>query len=83
MVEERTKRLQEAERLAVIGETTAMTSHDLRNPLQVIVSLSYLAKKKMDTSSLTPTEKDKLKRLLVKMDEQTAYMNKIDSDLQD
>jgi phosphoglycerate-specific signal transduction histidine kinase len=40
LVEERTKKLKEIERLAAIGETTTWVGHDLRNPLQSIVTRS-------------------------------------------
>ena len=36
------KKLQEKERMAAIGETAGMVGHDLRNPLQTIVSELYL-----------------------------------------
>ena len=34
LVEERTKQLKDAERLAAIGQTAGMIGHDIRNPLQ-------------------------------------------------
>ena len=37
LVEERTKQLKDAERLATIGQTAGMVGHDIRNPLQAIV----------------------------------------------
>jgi len=40
LVEERTRKLREVERLAAIGETAAMIGHDLRNPLQANKPLS-------------------------------------------
>ena len=41
--------LAESQRLAAIGETAAMVGHDLRNPLQGIVSTVYLAKRKLES----------------------------------
>jgi PAS domain S-box-containing protein len=42
IVEERTKQLQNAERLAAIGQTAGMIGHDIRNPLQSIVGELFL-----------------------------------------
>lgn len=80
LVEERTRRLREVERLAAIGQTTAMVGHDLRNPLQAMVSTMYLARKKLASPSEKPRE---VARLLDAFDEHISYMNKIVSDLQD
>ena len=44
LVEQRTKQLKDAERLAAIGATAGMVGHDIRNPLQAIVSDIYLLK---------------------------------------
>jgi two-component system, chemotaxis family, CheB/CheR fusion protein len=38
------KKLESAEHLAVIGQTAGMVGHDIRNPIQAIVSAVYLAK---------------------------------------
>ncbi|MFB0564025.1 MAG: MEDS domain-containing protein [Candidatus Lokiarchaeia archaeon] len=85
LVEERTKKLREAERLATIGETAAMVGHDLRNPLQVIIGSIYLAEEKL--KSLTYPEdrqqKYELEELLQTIEGQIDYMNKIVSDLED
>ncbi len=78
LVEERTKQLKERERMAAIGETTAMVGHDLRNPLQVIVNNLYLAKNELDKGSLREV-KDRLDTI----EKRAGYMNKIVSDLQD
>jgi len=85
LVEERTRELKEAQdsllksqRLAVIGEAAAMVGHDLRNPLQSIVNILYLAQKKLGSSS-----NKELENLLRTISEQVEYMNKIVSDLQD
>jgi PAS domain S-box-containing protein len=41
LVDERTKKLQEAQRMATIGEMAAMVGHDLRNPLTGIATAIY------------------------------------------
>ena len=45
-VEERTKDLRNAERLATIGEMASIIGHDLRNPLTGIAGAAYYLKKK-------------------------------------
>ena len=86
LVEERTRQLRDAERLAAIGETTVMIGHDLRNPLQAIVTTTYLARLKADNlfplEKTNSTKKDFLEDLRT-IEEQSDYMNKIVSDLQD
>ncbi|RJS88997.1 PAS domain S-box protein [Candidatus Bathyarchaeota archaeon] len=47
LVEERTKRLREAERLAAIGQLAAILGHDLRNPLAVIKNSVFYLKMKL------------------------------------
>ena len=42
LVEERTRQLKDAERLAAIGQTAGMIGHDIRNPLQAIAGDLYL-----------------------------------------
>jgi PAS domain S-box-containing protein len=78
--------LADARRLAVIGETAAMVGHDLRNPLQAIVSTVYLAKRELE-SQIEPSKKPAVKPGLVAMletiENESQYMNKIVSDLQD
>ena len=41
------KQLQDNERLAAIGQTAGMVGHDIRNPLQAIVSELFLQKQVM------------------------------------
>jgi PAS domain S-box-containing protein len=79
-------RLAESQRLAVIGETTAMVGHDLRNPLQAIVSTVYLAKRRLESpleSSREVAVKPGLVEMLETIENEAEYMNKIVSDLQD
>ena len=45
------KQLQDNERMAAIGQTAGMIGHDIRNPLQAIVSELYLAKEVMAQSA--------------------------------
>lgn len=75
------RQLQEKERMAAIGETAGMVGHDLRNPLQAIVSELYLAQ-----SELKALPEGQLKASLnesfTDISEQVAYMDKIVSDLQ-
>ena len=75
IVEEKTKELRDAERLVIIGETTLMVGHDLRNPLQVLKGLSYGLKKKH-------ADKPEAMEIFEKIDKSIFYMDKIVSDLQ-
>ncbi|MGD0953446.1 MAG: PAS domain S-box protein [Methanotrichaceae archaeon] len=83
LVDERTKQLQQAARLATLGEMATMVSHDLRNPLQVIISMVYLAKELLISAKnpqvvghITATE------ILDDIEKSCSYMNQIVSDLQ-
>ncbi len=82
IVEERTKKLKDSERLATIGQVAGMVGHDIRNPLQAITSDVYLAK--CDMSSF-PDGEDK-KSVLESIEgigSNVEYINKIVADLQD
>lgn len=85
LVEKRTKQLSEAQRLAAIGQTTAMVGHDLRNPLQGITGALYMLRKHYENM---PKNQKKLASkygvldLLTLVEESLAYMDKIVSDLQ-
>ncbi len=82
LVEERTKSLKDAERLAAIGTTAGMVGHDIRNPLQAITSDIYLVK--IELSSIPDGEEKK--NVLSSVDEiekNIDYINKIVQDLQD
>jgi signal transduction histidine kinase len=76
------KKLESAENLAVIGQTAGMVGHDIRNPLQAIVSATYLAKE--DLASLPQSEiKKSLIESMKEIEEQATYIGKIVADLQD
>lgn len=60
LVEERTKQLQDSERLAAIGTVAGMVGHDIRNPLQAITSDLYLAKG--DLASIPESEEKECSR---------------------
>jgi PAS domain S-box-containing protein len=73
--------LAKSHRLAAIGETSAMIGHDLRNPLQGIAGIVYLAKKNFE--SRKAADRKAGAALLDTIEEQVMYMDKIVSDLQD
>lgn len=84
LVEERTEQLKNAERLAAIGETAAMIGHDLRNPLQALFCMVYLAKERLNSGNISSLEGQlSLEDILDSMEESADYMNKIVSDIQD
>jgi PAS domain S-box-containing protein len=86
MVEERTKQLKDSERLAAIGATAGMVGHDIRNPLQAIVSELFLAKQELgiipDSINNGNTKKMMLESLN-SIEDNIFYINKIVADLQD
>ena len=78
----RTKELKDAERLAAIGATAGMVGHDIRNPLQAIISDVYLAKD--DLAKVPDSEaKGKYAGKLIEIEKNIDYINKIVADLQD
>jgi PAS domain S-box-containing protein len=82
LVEEKTKLLRNAERLAAIGETAGMIGHDIRNPLQAIIGELYLSKDSL--RSIPEGEaKQELADSIRVIEEQVVYINKIVTDLQD
>jgi signal transduction histidine kinase len=81
-VREADDRTKVAEHLAVIGQTAAMVGHDIRNPLQAIVSELFLEKQEVDDlpdSSAKKNITDSIKAI----EDNIFYINKIVSDLQD
>jgi PAS domain S-box-containing protein len=82
LVEERTKQLKDAERLAAIGATAGMVGHDIRNPLQAITNELYLTREAIASAPDVPSKPDALDSVAFIQD-QVNYINKIVSDLQD
>jgi PAS domain S-box-containing protein len=82
LVDERTKQLKDAERLATIGQTAGMIGHDIRNPLQAIVGELFLIKQDVDSSPDSQCKRN-TQESLGTIQEQIDYINKIISDLQD
>jgi len=82
LVDERTKQLKDAERLATIGQTAGMIGHDIRNPLQAIVGELFLIKQDVDSSPDSQYKRN-TQESLGTIQEQIDYINKIISDLQD
>ena len=82
LVDERTQKLRDSERLAAIGETAGMVGHDIRNPLQSITGELYLAKTSLESLPNAP-EKEEVKESISYIEEQLIYVNKIVQDLQD
>jgi PAS domain S-box-containing protein len=82
MAQDSARKLKDAERLAAIGATAGMVGHDIRNPLQGIVSDVYLAKS--DMSSMPEGEtKENVMESLLGIEKNVDYINKIVQDLQD
>jgi signal transduction histidine kinase len=82
LVEERTRQLKDAERLAAIGQTAGMVGHDIRNPLQAILSDVYLLKFDLTAMPQSAT-KEEVAESLGSIEENIGYINKIVADLQD
>ena len=76
------KQLQDNERMAAIGQTAGMVGHDIRNPLQAIVSELFLAKQVMAEAPKNTDTSDALESINL-IQEQVDYISKIVADLQD
>ena len=76
------KKLKDSERLAAIGATAGMVGHDIRNPLQAILSDVYLAKTELASTAETEEKKSALESLR-EIEKNIDYINKIVQDLQD
>jgi signal transduction histidine kinase len=75
--------LKDVERMAAIGETAGMVGHDIRNPLQSIEGAVYLAKEEMRAMPSKTEPMNTIEEMLDTIHEQTEYVDKIVSDLQD
>ncbi len=75
------KQLKDSERFAAIGATAGMVGHDIRNPLQAIVSDIYLLKDCL-TSMPEMQTKNYVAESLEGIEENVDYINKIVQDLQ-
>jgi PAS domain S-box-containing protein len=82
LVRIRTEKLKGVERLAAIGETAGMIGHDIRNPLQSIIGELFLAKEELNQLPENENKKN-LTESILSIEEQTIYINKIVTDLQD
>ena len=82
LVEQRTKQLKDAERLAAIGATAGMVGHDIRNPLQAMMSDAYLLKDEL-TSMPECKTKEGVIESIDSIEKNITYINKIVADLQD
>ena len=76
------KKLERSLRLAAIGETTGMVGHDIRNPLQAIISDLYLAGQELESMPKNEGKKA-MEESLKQIEENVDYINKIVADLQD
>lgn len=76
LVEQRTKQLRNAERMAAIGELASMVGHDIRNPLTAISGATYFLKNK---SGLGADERSR--EMLDLIEDNIEESNKIVSDL--
>jgi signal transduction histidine kinase len=75
LVEEKTSKLLEAEKMATLGEMTTMIGHDLRNPLQV---LKFIC----NTMTLRLGNDSQFSDIVCRANSNVIYMDKIVSDLQ-
>jgi PAS domain S-box-containing protein len=82
LANERLRQLQDSERLAAIGATAGMVGHDIRNPLQAIVSDIYLARLELLELS-NDDHKENIRDALDEIEDNVEYINKIVLDLQD
>jgi PAS domain S-box-containing protein len=82
LVEERTRQLRDAERLATIGYTAGMIGHDIRDPLQAVINELYLVKSEL-TELPKECKQEPIKESLAFIEKETNYVVKIAWDLQD
>jgi signal transduction histidine kinase len=83
LVEKRTMELKDKERLAGIGETAGMIGHDIRNPLQAIISELYMARETMKEAEAKGAPVLDALESIDFVQQQVDYVTKIVQDLQD
>lgn len=83
LVEEKTKQLKDAERMAAIGETAGMIGHDIRNPLQSMDGALFLAQEYVESIPDGVEEKKELKEIHNMLRNQVSYIDHMIADLQD
>jgi signal transduction histidine kinase/putative methionine-R-sulfoxide reductase with GAF domain len=76
------KQLKDSERMITIGQTAGMVGHDIRNPLQAMISDVYLAKSDLE-SFPDGDAKENISESLDSIQKNVEYINKIVQDLQD
>jgi PAS domain S-box-containing protein len=82
LVKQRTKQLLDYERLAAIGQVAGMVGHDIRNPLQALISELYLIKTEL--ADLPQNQnKQNITESIDSAEQNISYINKIVADLQD
>jgi len=84
LASEQAGKLSEQARMSAIGQATSVIGHDLRNPLQTISNAVHLTLEKLAQRTTSPESEDQeMKRHLETIRDQTVYMNRIVSDVQD
>jgi signal transduction histidine kinase len=81
IVEDKTEE-ETTKRLSAIGQTAGMVGHDIRNPLQAILSDVFLLKGSLKTMPDNET-KNEVEESLDSIEKNIGYINKIVQDLQD
>jgi PAS domain S-box-containing protein len=76
------QKLKENERLAAIGATAGWVGHDIRNPLQAMLSEAYLLRDYLASMPESPIKKE-VAESLAGLESNIGYINKIVADLQD
>jgi signal transduction histidine kinase len=72
LVEERTAKLREAERMAAMGQMAATVAHDLRNPLTGIAGAAYYLRKKYGS-----TTDDRTREMLEVIEKDVEYSSRM------
>lgn len=78
LVEERTRKLRDAERLAALGELAGMVGHDIRNPLTGIAGATYILKTRLGEKA-----DSRAREMLDLIERNVQYSDRIINDLLD